>query len=98
MAIVPAKVVGEIVKGFITLELWPDRQVTESDDESSSTLADNITRELVPEDLRTPNAKIWLATEKTQSVPKGYVQKVFPRESDDYPQEYHDWLKGMEAK
>jgi len=98
MATVPAKVVGEIVKGFITLELWPDRQVTEPSDESSSTLADNIAKELVPEELRQPDTKIWVATEKTKSVYKGYVQKVFPRESDDYPQEYYDWLKVIEKK
>ena len=52
----------------------------------------------MPEELRQPDAKIWVATEKTQSVYKGYVQKVFPRESDDYPQEYYDWLKEIEKK
>lgn len=98
MAIIPANVVGEIVKGFITLELWPDKKTAGSQDESSSTLADNITKELVPDDLQGIDTKIWVATEKTKTVPRGYVQKVFPRESEEYPQEYKDWLEGIKEE
>jgi len=98
MAMVPANVVGEIVKGFITLELWPDKKTEKSQDESSSTLADNIAKELVPDELQGIDTKIWVATEKTKTDPKGYVQKVFPRELEEYPQEYKDWLEEIKGE
>jgi len=98
MSMVSARIVGEIVKGFITIELRPERAKPKSLDESSGTLADNIKKELIPEALNSHGTDIWLATEKTNTVDKGYIQKVFPRTSKEYPQEYHEWLKGIGVK
>ena len=98
MSIVAARIVGEIVKGFITIELRPDRGRPNSLNESSGTLADNIKKELIPEELNSHGTDIWLATEKATTVEKGYIQKVFPRTSKEHPQEYLDWLDEIGAK
>ncbi len=98
MTMVSARIVGEIVKGFITIELRPERSQPDSLNQSSGTLADNVKKELIPKELSSHGTEIWLATEKTNSVEKGYIQKVFPRTTKEYPQEYHDWLKEIGAK
>ena len=92
MSIVPAKVIGEMSPGYITFVLWPE-DFKEKDDSSTTTeMADNIARDAVPEDLRKHGTDVWVATEKLKSSEKGYVQRIFPRNSKEYPREYYDWL------
>jgi hypothetical protein len=98
MTIVPAKAVGEMSPGFITFVLWPDKITTKDDNDTSTEMADNIAKDLVPEDLRKHGTNVWVATEKNKTGSKGYAQRIFPRNSEEYPDEYYDWLKEIEAK
>ena len=98
MAIVPAKAVGEMSPGYITFVLWPDNIASKDDNGTSTEMADNIAKDLVPEDLRTHGTDVWVATEKIKTDSKGYAQRIFPRDSEKYPDEYYDWLKEIETK
>ena len=98
MTIVPAKAVGEMSPGYITFVLWPDNIKTKDDNGTSTEMADNIAKDLVPEDLRAHGTDVWVATEKIESDSKGYVQRIFARDSKEYPDEYYEWLNEIKAK
>ena len=98
MAIVPAKVIGEMSPGFITFVLWPTDIAVKDGNGTSTEMADNIARDIVPEELRKHGTDVWVATEKIKTAAKGYVQRIFPRVSDKHPQEYYDWLEEIKGE
>lgn len=92
MTIANAKVVGELSAGLITIVLNPDLTGTEAINNTGSELIATLPRESVPGDLREPDTDVWFASEQLTDGSKSHIRKIFPRISDDIPQEYYTWL------
>ncbi len=93
MAILEAKIVGEISTGFITIVLNPEMTGTDALNNTSSELVATLPIDTVPPELREPDLDIWFATAQRTEGSKSHIKKVFPMISDEIPEEYYSWLK-----
>ncbi len=100
MAIIPAKVIGELKTGYISLALWPGRYDNVSPDGKPSEQTQAIEIDCFPEKLRTINTEVWLATEKINSKDNCivYEHRIYPRAGEDPPKEYAEWLTMLSNK
>lgn len=93
MAISNAKVVGELSAGFITIVLNPDMTGTEALNNTGSELIATLAKDIVPAELREADTDVWFASEQLTDGSEEHIKKLFPKTSDEIPEEYYAWLK-----